>query len=152
MDKFEELKMYKELLDNEILTQEEFDAKKKEILDQPAELAIIAESQRSNTQQGTPRANNTGQSVSLSTKATSVLSYISLIFWLVAYLIGDKEGAKFHLNQSLVINLAMLLCAIPVLGWIWAIFMLVVWVMGLVYAIREEEKEVPLLGKVRLLS
>ncbi|MBP3897853.1 MAG: hypothetical protein J6D57_08535 [Mogibacterium sp.] len=88
----------------------------------------------------------------LSTKATAVLSYISLIFWLVAYLIGDKEGAKFHLNQSLVINLAMLLCAIPVLGWIWAIFMLVVWVMGLVYAIHGEEKEVPLLGKLKLLS
>ena len=151
MDRVEELKMYKELLDKEIITQEEFDAKKKALLEQPIEISATAEEQPYN-QKGTSQTNAAGSSVMLSTKATAVLSYISLIFWLVAYLIGDKEGAKFHLNQSLVINLAMLLCAIPVLGWIWAIFMLVVWVMGLVYAIHGEEKEVPLLGKLKLLS
>lgn len=151
MDKFEELKKYKELLDKEIVTQEEFEAKKKELLEQPI-MASVSVEEQSHNQEGSTQTNATGSSVMLSTKATAVLSYISLIFWLVAYLIGDKEGAKFHLNQSLVINLAMLLCAIPVLGWIWAIFMLVVWVMGLVYAIHGEEKEVPLLGKLKLLS
>lgn len=151
MDRFEELKMYKELLDKEIITQEEFDAKKKELLEQPVEVSITTEEPAHN-QKGPSQTNTAGSSVMLSAKATAVISYIGLIFWLVAYLIGDKESAKFHLNQSLVINLAMLLCVIPVLGWIWAIFMLVVWIMGLVYAIHWEEKEVPLLGKLKLLS
>ena len=150
MDRFEELKMYKELLDKEIITQEEFDIKKKEILDRQAEIFAADSDEKTNYQGAAQSGGN--QSVMLSTKATAVISYLGLVFWLVAYLIGDKESSKFHLNQSLVINLAMLLCAIPVLGWIWAIFMLVFWIMGLVYAIQGEEKEVPLLGKLKLLT
>ena len=85
-------------------------------------------------------------------KATSIVAYISWIGLIIAFCAGDREGAKFHLNQSLVINLGFFLCIIPVIGWIWAIFMLVVWVMGLVYAINDEEKEVPLIGKIKLLN
>ena len=32
-------------------------------------------------------------------KITGVVGYITWIGWLIAYLLGDKEGAKFHLNQ-----------------------------------------------------
>ncbi len=151
MDRFEELRKLKELLDEGILTQEEFDAKKKEFLEAPMvpTVEVRTSSQSQNAGYSGASANTTS---TLSAKATGILSYISLVFWLVAYLIGDKEGAKFHLNQSLVINLGMLLCAIPVIGWIWAIFMCIVWVMGLVYAIKEEEKEVPLLGSIKLLN
>ncbi len=46
MDKFEELKKYKELLDNEIISQEEFDEKKKELLD-PHRLELIKEKESS---------------------------------------------------------------------------------------------------------
>lgn len=35
-------------------------------------------------------------------KTTGIVSYITLIGWLIAFCAGDKEGAKFHLNQSLV--------------------------------------------------
>lgn len=151
MDRFEELKMYKELLDKEIITKEEFDAKKKELLetpnDQPSEIQTVVQTQDTNN---TGAAADT--SVKLTAKATAILSYISIIIWLVVYMIGDKEGAKFHLNQSLVINLGFFPCVIPIIGWIWAIFMLVVWVMGLVYAINGEEKEVPLIGKIKLLN
>jgi len=151
MDRFEELKMYKELLDKEIITQEEFDAKKKALLDDTA-IQSVEPSTNSSDQGPTNSGASTDSSVKLSAKATAILSYISIIVWLVVYLIGDKEGAKFHLNQSLVINLGFFLCIIPVIGWIWAIFMLVVWVMGLVYAINDEEKEVPLIGKIKLFS
>lgn len=151
MDKFEELKMYKVLLDQEIITQEEFDTKKKELLDDTAIQNI--ESKSSSSEQNTATNSFTSDSsVKLSAKATAVLSYISIIAWLIVYVIGDKEGAKFHLNQSLVINLGFFPCIIPVIGWIWAIYMLVVWVMGLVYAINGEEKEVPLIGKIKLFS
>lgn len=85
-------------------------------------------------------------------KTTSIVAYITWIGLLVAYLAGDKEGAKFHLNQALVIFLFTLLSIIPCIGWIWAIFMLVCWVMGLVAAIQQEENEVPLIGKIRILK
>ena len=149
MDQFEELKMLKELLDQGILTQDEFDAKKKEVLNRPAELSVSIETEHTQGQQGTYQTNTTG---GLSTKATAIIGYLGLVFWFIAYIAGDKEGAKFHLNQSLVINLFMLLCVIPVLGWLWAIFMLIVWIMGIVYAASGEDKEVPLIGKIKILS
>lgn len=85
-------------------------------------------------------------------KTTSIVGYLTWIGFLVAILAGDKEGAKFHLNQSLVIILFGLLSIIPCIGWIWGIFMIVCWVMGLIAAINQEEKEVPLIGKIRLLK
>lgn len=88
----------------------------------------------------------------MNTKTTSIVAYITWIGLLVAFCAGDKEGAKFHLNQALVIFLFSLLAVIPCIGWIWGIFMLVCWVMGLVAAINQEEKEVPLIGKIRILK
>ena len=98
-------------------------------------------------------------------KVTGIVSYITIIGWIIAFLAGDKEGAKFHLNQSLVINLASLINSlllsrilgiIPILGglvsWIISIVILVLWILGLVAAIKEEQKEVPLLGKIKILK
>ena len=88
----------------------------------------------------------------MTTKATGIVAYITWIGLIIAFCAGDKEGAKFHLNQALVIFLFGLLSVVPCLGQIWAIFILVCWIMGLVAAINEEEKEVPLIGKIRILK
>jgi len=85
-------------------------------------------------------------------RTTSVLAYISLLGWLIAFCAGDKEGAKFHLNQGLVIGLFSLLSFIPCVGALWSIFILVCAVMGLLAAINDEEKQVPLLGKITLIK
>ncbi len=85
-------------------------------------------------------------------KTTSIVAYLTWIGLVIAFCAGDKEGAKFHLNQALVILLFSLLSIIPCIGWVWAIFMLVCWVMGLIAAINQEEKEVPLIGKIRLIK
>ena len=88
----------------------------------------------------------------MDTKTTSIVAYLTWVGLLIAILAGDKEGAKFHINQALVIMLFFLLGVIPCIGQIWAIFMLVCWIMGLVAAINQEEKEVPLIGKIRILK
>ena len=98
-------------------------------------------------------------------KVTGIVSYITIIGWIIAFLAGDKEGAKFHLNQSLVINVAALVNSyilswilgfIPVVGpiisWVISIIILVLWVLGLVAAIKEEEKEVPIVGQIKILK
>ena len=85
-------------------------------------------------------------------KTTSIVAYLTWIGFIVAICAGDKEGAKFHLNQALVILLFMLPGVIPCIGQIWLIFMIVCWVMGLIAAINQEEKEVPLIGKIRILK
>ena len=93
-------------------------------------------------------------------KTTGIVAYLTFIGWIIAFVAGHKEGAQFHLNQALVIFLFSLaggvVSVIPVIGWIvgfaWGIFMFVCWIMGLIAAINEEEKEVPLIGQIHLLK
>lgn len=93
-------------------------------------------------------------------KTTSWVAYIGVIGLIIAFCAGDKEGAKFHLNQALVITIASLIgsvvMVIPILGWIvgglWSIFVFVCWILGLIAAINQEEKEVPLLGQFKILK
>ncbi len=88
----------------------------------------------------------------MDSKTTSIVAYLTWIGLLIAFLAGDKEGAKFHLNQALVIWLFSLLSIIPCIGWIWAIFIFVCWIMGLVAAINQEEKPVPLIGGIKIIK
>ncbi|MBD5527476.1 MAG: hypothetical protein HDR02_03580 [Lachnospiraceae bacterium] len=92
-------------------------------------------------------------------KVTGIVAYISIIGWLIAFLAGDKEGAKFHLNQALIVDLGMLICTaltrIPLIGlifWLVNIFLFVCWLIGLIAAIKEEDKEIPLIGAIKILK
>jgi uncharacterized membrane protein len=93
-------------------------------------------------------------------KITGIVAYITWIGLLVAFIAGDREGAKFHLNQALVIWLAAIvsniISLIPVVGTllslVCSVFLLVCVILGLVSAIKEEEKEVPLIGKIKILK
>ncbi len=93
-------------------------------------------------------------------KTTGIVAYLTLIGWIIAYLAGDKEGAKFHLNQALVIELVSFIGGflryIPLIGGLLvavvSIFVLVCFILGIVSACKDEEKEVPLLGSIKLLK
>ena len=93
-------------------------------------------------------------------KVTSIFAYLGWIFWLIGFLAGDKEGAKFHLNQGLVLLIVGIInCVvgvIPVLGWIVApvvgIACFVFMIMGIVSACKDEEKPLPIVGKFQLLK
>ena len=92
-------------------------------------------------------------------KTTGIVAYITWIGWIVAFFAGDKEGAKFHLNQALVIWIANIvlgvLAMVPYVGIvasIASIFIFVCWILGLINACKEQEKEVPLIGKIQILK
>ena len=85
-------------------------------------------------------------------KTTSIVAYLTWIGLIIAICAGDKEGANLNINQALVILLFSLLSVIPCIGWLWGIFMIVCWIMGLIAAINQEEKEVPLIGKIRIIK
>ena len=103
-------------------------------------------------------------------KATNIVAYITLVGWLLAYFVGDRYNSRFHLNQALVLNLFFLVLRVVssvvswVLGWIplvgWIVMLavnvvsllgLVLWILGLVYAVQDKEQPVPLLGYIHLL-
>ncbi len=100
-------------------------------------------------------------------KVTGIVSYITWIGLIIAFCAGDKEGAKFHLNQSLVLWIAELVLVvianvagfIPIAGLIIQLLVgicQIVWIvfciMGLVSAIKEEEKPLPLIGGIQILK
>lgn len=90
--------------------------------------------------------------LNMDAKTTSWVAYLSWIGLIIAFAAGDKEGAKFHINQALVIMLFSLLSMVPFIGWIWGIFMIVCWFMGLIAAINQEEKRVPLIGNITIIK
>lgn len=100
-------------------------------------------------------------------KITGILSYLSIVLWLVAYLAGDKENAKFHLNQGLVLNLAAIIISvasgvlglIPYVGWIFSIVcslasiaIFVFAIVGIIGASKDEEKPLPIFGTIQILK
>jgi len=85
-------------------------------------------------------------------RTTDIVAYLTWIGLLIALIFGDRENSKFHLNQALVIWLLGLLGVIPCVGWAWGIFCFVCAIMGFVSALNGEEREVPLLGQIKLLK
>ena len=85
-------------------------------------------------------------------KTTGIIAYISVIGLIIALVAGDREGARFHINQSLVILLFGFLVLVPYIGRLWAIFIMVCWTMGIISAAQEEEKSVPLIGGIQLIK
>ncbi|MBE6026539.1 MAG: SHOCT domain-containing protein [Clostridiales bacterium] len=174
MTSAERIREYKQLLDEGMITQEEFELKKQKILemDEAAEDAAQDAAEEAPKNDGVfsghyfqDKANNGQQeqdqnakqnqnqssSGSISTKATGVLAYITWIGFLIAYFAGDRQGARFHLNQGLVVNLFGLLSAVPLVGKIWSVFILICAIIGIINASNGENKEVPLIGGIKLL-
>ncbi|MES2430064.1 MAG: hypothetical protein V4556_03945 [Bacteroidota bacterium] len=96
-------------------------------------------------------------------KTAAIVSYITLIGWLIAYFAIHQNNktslGSYHLRQSLMLMLCaigyqiavMIITAmIPFLGMILSIgglAFLVFWIMGLISAINGEEKPMPLIGE-----
>ena len=88
---------------------------------------------------------------------TSIFAYIGIIFWLIAFIAGDKEGAKFHLNQGLVLAIAgvvgsILGSIVAILGTIVGIIVLVFAILGIISAAKGEEKPLPIIGNIQILK
>ena len=92
-------------------------------------------------------------------KMMAIVSYITIIGLIIAFIMNnDKKNsfASYHIRQSLGLALTGLVALgvigmVPILGWIIDFFglfvMLYMWIMGLVNAVNENEKPVPILGK-----
>lgn len=86
--------------------------------------------------------------------------FLPLIVWAVAYYAGDKNGAKLHLNQSLVLIIigivGSILGFIPLLGVVINIVILVLTIvlgiMGFMAAIKGENKVLPIIGNIKILK
>ena len=93
-------------------------------------------------------------------KVTDIVAYLTWVGLIIAFVAGDREASKFHLNQSLVIWLASTVCGfvavVPLLGTlvsiVGGIFCFICWFIGIVGALQGTEKPVPFLGQFKLLK
>ena len=78
-------------------------------------------------------------------QVTDMRAYLTWIGWLIAFLAGDRNGAKFHLNQGLVLAIAALLKGVlgflpfpGLLTWLLGIVIFVFCVIGMYNAYKGE--------------
>jgi uncharacterized membrane protein len=82
----------------------------------------------------------------------NVAGGVAMIHWIAGliFMILEKESkfVKFYAFQSLFLGLSMLLGAIPVIGWLYAVFALVMWVICLINAFGGKIYKVPVIGNL----
>ncbi|QUH28440.1 hypothetical protein [Vallitalea guaymasensis] len=93
-------------------------------------------------------------------KWVSVLAYI--VFFIPILVDSNNEEYKFHTNQGLTLFLlavaiSMVGTFVPVIGWfiilpLGEIFCLVLAIMGIINAYNEKMKELPIIGKIKIIK
>ena len=87
------------------------------------------------------------------TKLYAVLAYLGLLFIIPLIMCKDSEFVRFHTNQGIILFIASVICAaVPIVGWIASIGVVVLMVVGLINVSNNEMKELPLIGKFRILK
>lgn len=95
-------------------------------------------------------------------KTLSILSYVTIIGWIIAYVKGKELQPKndlvtYHLKQGLgffiltiIVNviLSVVVFTIPSLGILnyLSLILFVLWVFGIINAVNEQKKPIPLIG------
>ncbi len=86
-------------------------------------------------------------------KVIAIISYITFVGWLAALILQQNSKAEFssfHIRQSLGIHLlsavSWVVVWIPVVGWVVGIFIFVLWLLGLISAIQDQMKPLPVVG------
>ena len=95
------------------------------------------------------------------TKLCSVISYITWIGWIIAFLIRDKADGlvRHHLNQALILHIAAIVASflagrsglIGAVGSILDLGIFVLAIMGVVRAFQLSDEPLPVIGNLRLL-
>ncbi len=104
----------------------------------------------------THTTNETGSS-GFDAKTIAVISYLTVIGLVIAFIMNNDRKDDFttyHIKQSLGLTVLgfglFIIGMIPFLGWLisflGSVFLLVLWIMGLVNAVNNKKEPVPLLG------
>ena len=91
-------------------------------------------------------------------KVVSILSYIFFI-GIIWYFVDKKvqnDDTKFHVKQALNLSIIgiignAILGIIPIIGWVlipvFGLVMTILWIFGIIRAINNTKKEIPIIGK-----
>ncbi|MCW3466174.1 DUF4870 domain-containing protein [Chitinophaga nivalis] len=100
----------------------------------------------------------------MNNKTIAILSYVTIIGWVVAYAKSKDHTPKsdlvvYHLKQglgffilSVIINImlsviALMIPGLAVLGYL-GYALLIIWIFGIINAVNEQKKPIPVVGKM----
>ncbi|MGX8774920.1 MAG: DUF4870 domain-containing protein [Bacillota bacterium] len=96
------------------------------------------------------------------TRLCSIISYITWIGWIIAFIIRDKRDRVTlqHVNQALNLNIVGILVSAGsriggVIGWaagIIAIGALILTIWGIVRAVQMSDEPLPIVGNFRIIN
>jgi len=95
-------------------------------------------------------------------KVMAILSYIGILVLIPLFAAKNSKFARFHTNQGLVLFIAALLVSaadwflgkihLGIIGWILDVLVFVLAIIGIVNAAQGKAKELPWIGKFRILE
>ena len=93
-------------------------------------------------------------------KVLCLFAYLGILFLIPLLACQDSKFARYHVNQGIILFIANMIlgviAVIPILGWIvggiGSIIAFVLMIIGIVNAVQGQAKELPIIGKYRLLK
>ena len=97
-----------------------------------------------------------------SNKVMAILSYIGILVLIPIFAAKNSKFARFHANQGLILLIVAILVNIVgrifdkihlgFIGWVLDVFVFVFAILGIINAAQGKAKELPFIGKYRLLK
>lgn len=81
-------------------------------------------------------------------KALAGIGYLWILFLVPLLAKPDNKFCKAHAKQALVLFIGWFFAWIPIVGWLWGVFLLVCMIMGLVAAFSGKYQKLPLFGMI----
>ena len=94
-----------------------------------------------------------------SNKVMAIIAYFGILVLIPLFAAKDSKFARFHTNQALILFIteviAIIISKIPVIGFLGTILYClcsIFAIIGIVYAAQGKAKELPLIGKYKILK
>ena len=94
-----------------------------------------------------------------SNKVMAIIAYFGILVLIPLFAAKDSKFARFHTNQALILFIteiiAIIISKIPVIGFLGTILSClcsIFAIIGIVYAAQGKAKELPLIGKYKILK
>lgn len=91
-------------------------------------------------------------------KWMAVLAYLGILVLIPLFVAKESKFARFHINQGLILLICSVVSAVfsrmgwGTLAWILNIVIFVLAIIGIINAVKGEAKELPVIGKFKIIN